>query len=139
MNYSFQCIYRYDLGRNVDVPFIPLFGLSDDTRGTVYPMLHNFGEGHGSVKFSLQSSDEDISSVNLKVYPNLVHFLKSNGLNQEMPQTLRGIRTRLGQLQTLLLTATRAHPSLLCGFRLEFELRIVVQQLLHMIPLLHVL
>ena len=34
---------------------------------------------------------------------------------------MRGIKTRLGQLQSLLLTATNAYPSLLCGFRFEFE------------------
>ena len=42
------------------------------------------------------------------------------GLNQEMPQTIRGMRTRLGQLQTLLVSLDSIHPSILCGFRFEF-------------------
>ena len=112
-----QCSCRYDLGRQVMVPYIPLFGIEDGIQGTVYGML-NLQDG--SVSLNIECEEENVQGITLKVYPRIIHYLKAMGLNQEMPQTIRGMRTRLGQLQTLLVSLDSIHTSILCGFRFEF-------------------
>ena len=87
--------------------------------GTVYPMLNDFGEGAGSVELSLECANAQ--EVKMKVYPHIIHYLKAIGINMEMPITMYGMKTRLGQIQKLLLSLHSAHPTLLCGFRAEFE------------------
>ena len=98
--------------------YIPLFGLEENVRGTVYPMLNDFGEGAGSVELSLKCACA--KEVKMKVYPHIIHYLKVMGVNMEMPKTMYGMKTRLGKMK-LLMSLHNAHPTLLCGFRAEFE------------------
>ena len=60
----------------------------------------------------------------MKVCPHIIHYLKAMGINMELPKTMYGMKTRLGQIQKLLLFLYSAHPTLLCGFRAEFEVRV---------------
>ena len=71
-------ICRYDFGRVVSVDYIPLFGLEENVRGTVYPMLNDFGEGAGSVELSLKCARA--KEVKMKVYPHIIHYLKAMGI-----------------------------------------------------------
>ena len=102
---------RYDFGRAVDVSYIPLFGVEEGVRGTVF---HEFGEGARSVELTFDCADAKL--VKMKVYSHLIHYLKAKGVNIEMPQTIRSMKTRLEQIQGLLMSLHGAHNTLLCGF-----------------------
>lgn len=82
---------RYDLGRNIKAPYIPLFGSAEGVRGTLYPILHDFGKGLGSIEVTMSSPDNDVQSCKMQVYPHLIHYLKARGLGIEMPATVRRI------------------------------------------------
>ena len=41
---------RFDLGRYVKLPYIPLFNIMPEINGEVYPMFCDFGDRNGSVK-----------------------------------------------------------------------------------------
>ena len=64
---------RYDVGRNVSLPFIPLFNFDSHMSGETFPML---GEGNGSVQSALMRAGPQ-STVTLKVYPHLIHYIKA--------------------------------------------------------------
>ena len=83
-------------------------------------MLGDLGEGEGSVMMKLQHKEDNVRSLKLKVYPHLLHYLKAHGLNIKIPSTMRGMRSRLGQLQSLLMSLENIHDSLICGYRMEF-------------------
>ena len=70
-------ISRYDLGRYVNIPYIPLFGTEEDynIKAEMFPMLGTLGEGHGSL--SIEFDTEDAQKCTFKVYPCVVHYLKA--------------------------------------------------------------
>ena len=110
---------RFDLGRYVSIPYIPLFGIEDDVKGEVYPMLGVLGGGHGSV--SIEFKVEHSIRSTLKVYPRVVHYLKVRNIGKELPTTNRGMKTRLGQVEALLEDLHASDAATLCGFRFELE------------------
>lgn len=96
--------------------------MEERVSGTVYPMLHEFGRGFGSIETTMSCDDDDDDVKMCKVYPHLIHYLKATGLNIEMPTTMRGMKTKLSQIQQMLVALENVHPSLVCGYRLEFEM-----------------
>ena len=68
---------RYDVGRNMSLPFIPLFNFDSRMSGETFPMLTKLGEGNGSVQSALMRAGPQ-STVTLKVYPHLIHKGKKN-------------------------------------------------------------
>ena len=80
-------------------------------------MLGSLGEGYGSVAIAFQV--EHSHRCTLKVYPRIVHYLKARNIGKELPTTVRGMKTRLGQVEALLVDLHASDISILCGFRFE--------------------
>lgn len=81
---------RFDIGRNVSTPSIPLFDLSEKTvRGTIYPMFGNLGAGYGSVELILDAQTNGMQSLKLKYYARLMRYLKANRITSTLPATNR--------------------------------------------------
>ena len=80
---------RYDVGRNVSLPYIPLFNFYPRMSGEVYPMLTELGDGNGSIHSSPMRAGPQ-GGVTLKVYPHLLHYLKARRISPDLPATIRG-------------------------------------------------
>ena len=82
-------------------------------------MIGSLGEGYGSV--SVECQLENSHRCTLKVYHRIVHYLKARNIGKELPTTVRGLKTRLGQVEALLVDLHVLDTSILCRFRFEFE------------------
>jgi len=59
-------LFRYDIGHNVDACNIPVFCADE---GATYPM---FGEIFGSICMKINVANENVQSVTLKCYPQVI-------------------------------------------------------------------
>ena len=62
--------------------------------GTQYSIQHGIMKGAGSVCLNIVEPPARYESVQVKVYPHLVHYIKSFGLTQDMPTTLKMMKTK---------------------------------------------
>ena len=100
---------RFDIGFEAWMPFIPTF---TTTHGKTYPMFLKLGKGGGSLKFT-------VSGTTVKVYPVIMHVVKSSIRNFGIPKTLMGVKKKVEQIKRYVREVRHTHHNMLCGFRME--------------------
>ena len=85
---------RFDISHLVHSDSIPLFGLDERIKGIVYPMFYKLDGGFGSILL-LMNQHPGHESIELKVYPHIVHTIKSFSITMEMPCSIKMMRTML--------------------------------------------
>ena len=87
---------RFDIGRNVDTGSIPVFGITDQHCGD--SMFGDMGAGYGSTLLNIPSSNSEVQSLTLKCYPRILHHFKATGITMDLPNTNRGMQTKLTRI-----------------------------------------
>lgn len=82
-------------------------------------MFDNLGAGYGSVEVPLESESNRVHSIAIKCYPRLLHYLKSHRLTSNIPNTNRGMRTKLSMIDKFV---NAIESQSLGGFRYEFTI-----------------
>ena len=60
------------------------------------------------------------TSVPSRCSLRVVHYLKARNLGIDLLTTNRGIKTRVGQIESLLMHLQSSDPMIVCGFKFEF-------------------
>ena len=108
-------VSRYDVERNVTLPYIPLFALAPDINGEMFPTLSGVEDRFGSVSVSMSAGQR--SKCTLKVYPNLVHYITARCVRVDFSATIHGYKSRLGLVQDMLIQLQQGDVAKRCGFR----------------------
>ena len=106
---------KFDIGVNVETPFIPLFKISSGYRGTVYPMFLN---EYGSVQMKLPVEEDPDLEVDLKCYPRVLHAIKASGVTMDIPCTNLGMKKKLEFIKKFILEIL-SNSMMITGFRTE--------------------
>ena len=96
-----------------------VFG-KEDVSGNVYPILGELGGGSGSVEVNLDLSHAQ--SCVLKRYPKLLHYIMPRHISVDLPTPLKGIQSRVGALEEMLIDLNKDYTKFLCGFRFELAI-----------------
>lgn len=92
--------------------------MNEGTKAEIYPMLGSLGDRHGSL--SIECTTRFAHKCTLKVYPRIVHYLKAHNIGIDISKTVCGLKTRLEQVEALLMHLQKSDPKIVCGFRFEF-------------------
>ena len=100
---------RYDIGFEVRLSYIPSLTTS---YGTTFPMFGSLGRGGGSVKLTS-------GGIKVKVYPVVMHVLKSTVKNCNVPLKIVTLKNKVAQLKQYLRQVRHCRTDILCGYRAE--------------------
>ena len=106
---------KFDIGVNVETPFIPLFKISSGYRSTVYPMFLN---EYGSVQMKLHVEEDSDLEVYSKCYPRVLHAIKISRVTMDIPCTNLGMKKKLESIKNFILEIL-SNSMKITGFRTE--------------------
>ena len=89
-------LFRYDIGHNVDACNIPVFCTGE---GATYPM---FGEIFGSICMKINVANENVQSVTLKCYPQMINFWKSNKIAMTISKTNKNMKNTIQRIDAII-------------------------------------
>lgn len=110
---------------NINTKMIPLFAVSTDTTDrTMFPMCGDLGPGYGSVSLMLKTDYPQIDSIAVKIYPKLLHYLKSHNINMNLAGILRGMKNNMGKNKELVThTYKEGAQRIVCEYRYEYVMK----------------
>ena len=118
---------KIDIGKSIKTKRIPVFKLREGFSGTVYPMLYGMKFKDetkicGSVSANIKIEGMryySINSLELKVYPHILHIIKGLNLNADIPTSIVGVRKKLSRIEDII-TKLYQMPDELGEYRFEF-------------------
>ncbi|PWN45766.1 hypothetical protein IE81DRAFT_285069, partial [Ceraceosorus guamensis] len=115
-----RSLNQWDIGINIpdaDILLVASTKPVAKSKLMSYPMLTPLGEDYGSVQLIVHWHKQQVT---MKIYPRLVHTIKAAiNIGKHKVETVRNVRTRLGQLNTLVEVYKKAQPADLGGLRIE--------------------
>ena len=113
----------WDIGTTVHSPFIWLFSPAHGSHPdiTLFAMVSPGSGGFGSINVRTRYNNRDLT---IKVYPTLVHALKSinSQIQSKVPTTLAGLRAAKDTSLAVINSLSDISPNQLGGFRMEVTL-----------------
>ena len=106
---------KFDIGVNVDCPFIPVFRMTPGYAGRIYPM---FLSEYGSICMTLDLEDGHDVELELKCYPRVVHAVKAAGVTMNIPCTNKGMKSKLELIKNYI-DEILSNSISITGFRYE--------------------
>ena len=79
-------------------------------------MFGDMGAGYDSTSLNIPSSNGEVQSLTLKCYPRILHHLKATGITMDLPNTNRGMQTKLSKIMNSIANIGNN----IGGFRYEF-------------------
>lgn len=115
---------EWDIGQTYNSPYIWLFVAAAGRQNGVehYPMLVPGSNNYGTVNIR---STHRTRNFHIKVYPRLVHVIKSfnSRLQASIPKTLQGIRNQVAGSLRMIHSLSSKDDTALGGFRIEVTVK----------------
>ena len=105
---------RYDVGRNVNTNSIPVFGLDIGLNDDVFGMFGDLRAEYGSVRLTFEIDDERVDSIAVKIYPRLLHFIKSSHITMDIPGCIGNLIAKFKKIADLV-EEMRENTDEICG------------------------